>query len=173
MQRIRSACSTALAKTCEPVGMNMLLRSWGPRKSYSQFVLLDDELAATCRLQRLPLPEKSVIGFRQMFNIGNFNESLVRKAKFFSIEWRASGVEKLVHSEHYGSVLFKNLCVRVTALKLRKRQQGLNAYLANLGCQAQAVPMQGLGMGMTTSQSSGPCGSQCGTQTMRHENCRM
>lgn len=52
-----------------------------PRKSYDHFVLLDNELATTCQLQRMPLPEKGMFGFRQMFNIGNFNERLATKSR--------------------------------------------------------------------------------------------
>ena len=47
------------------------------RKSYDHFVMLDGQLAASSPIQRLPLPEKGVIGFRAMFNIGNFNERFV------------------------------------------------------------------------------------------------
>lgn len=47
------------------------------RKSYDHFVMLDGQLAASSPIQRLPLPEKGVIGFRAMFNIGNFNEHFV------------------------------------------------------------------------------------------------
>jgi hypothetical protein len=47
------------------------------RKSYDHFVMLDGQLAASSPIQRLPLPEKGGIGFRAMFNIGNFNEHFV------------------------------------------------------------------------------------------------
>lgn len=49
-------------------------KEWLVKKSYDHFVMLDGQLAASSPIQRLPLPEKGVIGFRAMFNIGNFNE---------------------------------------------------------------------------------------------------
>lgn len=43
------------------------------KKGYSQFEMLDNELAHL-PLRRAPLPEKRLVGFRQMLNLGGFNE---------------------------------------------------------------------------------------------------